>query len=200
MLRLAAINFTAFKMLFDIYPPKERLEAVKDIGILHQAAKFDVQVFKLIFDTYPQGERVKLLTLADQRGHTTLDYALNNVSADAVKLLLELYSEQERIAIIKQTDKTQQTILHVAAKYSSDALEYLLSLLPKQDRLAQINRINKYGYSVLAKASNLSSIQVIFNVLSEAERYQAVMLANDKSSLLHEKIHCPELFEILAVV
>lgn len=116
---------------------------------------------------------------------------------DTIRAMLELYSEQERLAVIQlgiQGPLHQGTLLHIVANMHTKSLITILSLLSKNDRIVAVNIRDFAGHAVLHNAAaNLESIKAILDLYPEQEKHVACEVKNssDQTPLFYA-VNYPE--------
>ena len=93
----------------EIYPEKERLEAVKvtDLRgntVLHYAAQNpNPESLRTILELLPEKDHIEAVKVKDPYGHRVLHYAARAAqNPDSLRAILKLLPEQDRIEAVKR--------------------------------------------------------------------------------------------------
>lgn len=75
--------------------------------------------------------------------HTVLYYAERNPKS--LKIILERYSEKDRLEAVKVANNNGNTVLDHPAQLSPESLKAILELVPEKDRLSLFKMKTKKG-------------------------------------------------------
>src|SRR3990167_1185064 len=125
--------------------------------------------------------------------HHAAMFAWRSPSPEALKQILELLPEKDRLTSVIEKNKDGSTVLHDAVSRPR-SLKQILALLPEKDRLMSVIEKNKDGSTVLHCAtSEPESLKQILELLPEKDRLMSVIEKNkDGSTVLHCATSEPE--------
>src|SRR3989338_5123803 len=125
--------------------------------------------------------------------HHAAMFAWRSPSPEALKQILELLPEKDRLTSVLEKNNDGGTVLHCVTSEPA-SLKQILELLPEKDRLTSVIEKNKDGSTVLHDAvSRPRSLKQILALLPEKDRLMSVIEKNkDGSTVLHCATSEPE--------
>src|SRR3989338_6084267 len=125
--------------------------------------------------------------------HHAAMFAWRSPSPEALKQILELLPEKDRLTSVLEKNNDGGTVLHCVTSEPA-SLKQILELLPEKDRLTSVIEKNKDGGTVLHDAvSRPRSLKQILALLPEKDRLMSVIEKNkDGSTVLHCATSEPE--------
>lgn len=166
----------SLKVILDLYPPQQRLKALKEKDILghsclSEAAK-DWDLMEIIFNALEQEERLEAAQEKNQQGKTVLYQSISEPAA--LKIILDTLNPEQRSKAIKE----EKNALYHAIE-NPESLKIILESLSSKEVLELILERNKTGNTLLHQvARDANLLKIVLNALPKEQRLSALTTLN----------------------
>jgi ankyrin repeat protein len=173
----------SMRVIWELVPENQRMDLFqmpnkKGETLLHWAASTS-ESLQIILDFLLQDQRVIWVEKANSACSLI---ARAFYDAESIKIILELYPEEQRDKILTAIDNKGEFAMYLIAIFP-EALKMALSLIPEGRRFYVIKAVDKNGNSALhGAASNLECLNIVLNLYPEDQRLDAVKRANSEGS------------------